>query len=66
MDRFRVYALNKLLQNATELPPEKHEAARQMLMRKAGIVYKGAIKHENAELACAMEKYLREWDREEP
>ena len=51
MDRFRVYALNKLLQNDTDLTREKHEAARQMLMRKAGIVHKGAIKHENAELA---------------
>ena len=66
MDRFRVYALNKLLQSATELPREKHEAARQMLMRKASIVYKGAIKHENAELACTMERYLKEWDRKAP
>ena len=64
MDRFRVYALNKLLQSATELLPEKHEAARQMLMRKAGVVYRGAVKHENAELACTMERYLKRWDRE--
>ena len=39
MDRFRVYALDRLLQNVPELSHEKCEAAREMLVRKAGIVY---------------------------
>ena len=66
MDRFRVYALDRLLQNVPELSHEKCEAAREMLVRKAGIVYRGALKHGNAELAHSMEGYLQRWDREAP
>ena len=66
MDRFRVYALDRLLQNVPELSHEKCEAAREMLVRKAGIVYRGALKHGNAELAHSMEGYLQRWDREDP
>lgn len=63
MDRFRVYALDRLLLN-TSLSQDKYEAARHMLLRKAGIVYGGARKHDNAELASSMRGYLKRWDEE--
>ncbi len=61
MDRFRVYALDKLLQEAPQLALEKRAAARQMLLRKAGIVRRGALKHDNVELAKCMAAYIEEW-----
>ena len=61
MDRFRVYALDKLLGTATELAAERKAAARVMLLRKARIVHKGAVKRGNGELERQMGDYLARW-----
>lgn len=61
MDRFRVYALDKLLRSAPELGAEKRAAARQILLRKARIVHRGALKHDNGDLAESMGSYIDEW-----
>jgi len=61
MDRFRVYALDKLLCAMPELEEAKREAARKMLMRKAKIVYKGAKKRDNEDLAQKMQAYIGRW-----
>ena len=51
MDRFRVIALENLLTSDFELSPSNHQAAVNMLLKKLGILLKGAIKHGNDELA---------------
>lgn len=61
MDRFRVYALDKLLHTAQELDSEKRTAARGMLLRKARIVHRGALKHDNVDLAEHMAAYMEQW-----
>ena len=61
IDRFRVYALDKLLREMPELAQERREAVRAMLLRKAHIVYKGAGKHGNEELLQSMGAYLERW-----
>ena len=61
MDRFRVYALDKLLHEVPELSPERYEAAQAMLVHKARIVHKGAIKRGNIELQASMDQYLNRW-----
>lgn len=61
MDRFRVYALDKLLCAMPELEAVKQQAARKMLMRKAKIVYKGAAKRGNDELARQMREYIERY-----
>ena len=50
MDRFRVYALEKVIRSGV-LSASDHAAAVQMLLEKAAIVYQGAVKHDNTELA---------------
>lgn len=60
MDRFRVRALDKLLQSA-DLSPGKREAARRVLLEKAGIVCNGARKRNNLDLLAEMEPYLERW-----
>jgi len=50
MDRFRVIALENLLIEGPELTPSEFEAARSMLLKKLGILLKGARKHNNREL----------------
>ena len=50
MDRFRVYALEKVIRSGV-LSAADHAAAVQMLLEKAAIVYQGAVKHDNADLA---------------
>jgi glycosyltransferase involved in cell wall biosynthesis len=50
MDRFRVYALEKLLRE-TELQPEFDAAAASMLATKAGILAQGAEKRGNEDMA---------------
>ena len=61
MDRFRVYALDRLLGETPELEEEKREAARQMLLKKARIVCNGARKRDNVELLERMETYSERW-----
>ena len=61
MDRFRVYALDKLLREESQLAPERVAAAQAMLLRKARIVWRGAVKHDNAELQQQMRDYLARW-----
>ncbi len=61
MDRFRVYALDKLLSAQPGLAAERREAARQVLLRKARIVCKGANKRGNGELAARMASYIERW-----
>ena len=61
MDRFRVYALDKILQEEGVLDETKQQAVLQVLLKKAKIVYKGARKHGNSELAQTMESYLERW-----
>ena len=61
MDRFRVYALDKLLREEPQLAPERVAAAQAMLLRKARIVWRGAVKHDNAELQQQMGGYLARW-----
>jgi glycosyltransferase involved in cell wall biosynthesis len=64
MDRFRVYALDKILQQGNEaLDEAKRQAAVTVLLKKAGIVYKGACKHGNDELVQDMERYLARWQQ---
>ena len=43
MDRFRVYALDKLLREESQLAPDRAVAVRAMLLRKARIVERGAV-----------------------
>ena len=62
LDRFRVYALDKLLVENPWLDREKRKAAREMLLRKAWIVYRGACKRNNEELKKTMEEYIRRWE----
>ena len=61
MDRFRVYALDRLLREEPQLAPERVAAAQAMLLRKARIVWRGAVKHDNAELQQQMGDYLARW-----
>ena len=50
MDRFRVIALENLLSRRDFLKPHDQELARAMLIKKLGILLKGAIKHNNVDL----------------
>jgi glycosyltransferase involved in cell wall biosynthesis len=51
MDRFRVIALENLLNSGLNLSPPNHQSAVNMLLKKLGILLKGALKHDNHELA---------------
>jgi glycosyltransferase involved in cell wall biosynthesis len=62
MDRFRVYALDRLLDRRPELGEERREAARSALLEKARIVRAGARKRGNRELMQQMESYLERWE----
>lgn len=50
MDRFRVYALEKIIRSG-DLSAGDHAAAVEMLLEKTDIVLQGAVKHDNAGLA---------------
>jgi len=65
MDRFRVYALDKLLTAMPALEEEKRDRARSMLIKKARIVAGGAKKRDNHSLADEMQQYLDCWERKE-
>lgn len=61
MDRFRVYALDKMLNSGTLIDRSRAEATREMLVRKAQIVLGGARRRSNHDLAGIMEEYLSRW-----
>lgn len=61
MDRFRVLALEKIL-NTGSLNKEDYQAALAMLLKKLTILYKGARKHENEKLIVACESKLSRWN----
>lgn len=58
MDRFRVIALENLLSRRDSLKPHDQELARAMLIKKLGILLKGAIKHNNVDLIDRCENSL--------
>ena len=60
MDRFRVYAINKLLRT-DELNPEQRQAAVETLVQKARIVIQGAKKRNNLDLANSMQSHIDRW-----
>ncbi len=60
MDRFRVRALNALLQTAT-LQPGDFNAARSTLLSKLDILLKGARKHHNKHLLAELEPLHDFW-----
>jgi glycosyltransferase involved in cell wall biosynthesis len=61
MDRFRVYALDKILRSQNLSDPGKVAATRAMLLKKANIVHRGAQRRDNEELAVRMGEYLAHW-----
>lgn len=62
MDRFRIYALDKLLRDLPLLDSGRREAVREMLLHKARIVLKGALKHGNENVRQLMRDYLVRWE----
>ena len=62
MDRFRVKALSRVLtESAGKLSAGEKEAAREMLLKKARIVYDGAVKRGNDDLRDRMSEYATRW-----
>ena len=57
MDRFRIYALDKILQGRA-LSLENKEVAQEMLLKKLKIFLKGAMKHNNLEYVERYEEML--------
>ena len=58
MDRFRIQALEKIIESGT-LDTDNHAAAQNMLQKKINIVIQGAEKRNNTEVAnCYREKLL--------
>ena len=63
MDRFRVIALERVLvECSVHLADEERAATVAMLLRKARIVYNGALRHENEQLAQRMSEFRRRWE----
>lgn len=62
MDRFRVLALENLLTQNPLLSTRDFEAARGMLLKKLGILLKGALKHNNADLVERCQASLRRFN----
>lgn len=63
MDRFRVPALERVLvESKTHLSAEERGAAVAMLLKKARIVYNGALRHENEQLAESMGEFIQRWE----
>ena len=58
MDRFRIIALNRLIQN-TPLSREHYRAANDILIRKLEILLKGAQKHNNADVIAEFTPLLK-------
>ena len=61
MDRFRVYALDKLLRSGCLVDRDRVDAAKATLVKKANIVLRGARRRKNGELAQSMCSYLECW-----
>ena len=62
MDRFRVAALDRLLQDKdAPLSEQEREAARQLVVKKAGIVRSGAVKRDNDPLVALMDEFITRW-----
>ena len=64
MDRFRVNALDKLLNRTDftdQLSCENQDAAIAMLLKKIKILLKGAIKHNNVSLEAECRDKLKKW-----
>ena len=63
MDRFRISALERVLvESSAHLTEEERDAAVAMLLRKARIVYNGALRHENEQLAQSMSEFRQRWE----
>lgn len=62
MDRFRVKALNRILEENAPLTDQERETARRTLVKKARIVHDGALRRGNSELAASMKVYLERWE----
>lgn len=60
MDRFRIYALEKIL-NTDHLAHDDRQAALNMLLRKTKILLKGAHKHGNTEVIENFTPILEHW-----
>ena len=60
MDRFRVFALHRLLREA-ELGDDDFHAARTVLMQKLDILLNGASKHGNRALIDEFEPIRQAW-----
>ena len=60
MDQFRVRAIAKLLEVGA-LDDTQKQAAVNTLLRKARIVFDGATKRNNRQLATSMQKYIDGW-----
>ena len=61
MDRFRVYALDAMLDSSALTDPAKAKATRAMLIKKANIVLNGARRRDNEELSRSLAAYLTRW-----
>lgn len=61
MDKFRVSALQKILQSNT-LSPQQRQLAISYLIEKATILHKGALKHNNAEMINLCQNLLQQYD----
>ena len=63
MDRFRVVALERILvESGAHLIEEERDATVAMLLQKVRIVYNGALRHENEQLAQRMSEFRRRWE----
>ena len=60
MDRFRVYALDKMLTTG-RLHGEKEQATLRMMIKKCDILIKGAKKRDNAELLNYCQEIKKKW-----
>ena len=65
MDRFRIQALENILTSGL-LDPGDHAAARAMLLKKAGIVARGAEKRGNTALAHRYLEKIQHYARSQP
>ncbi len=61
MDRFRVYALDKMLRSAALSDPSRVDATRAVLREKALIVLNGARRRNNLAVARSMRDFLERW-----
>jgi glycosyltransferase involved in cell wall biosynthesis len=66
MDRFRVIALENILASGLTLSESNHQAALKMLLKKLRILLKGAVKHDNHELAERCQQSLSKLSTEKP